>query len=326
MAKKVQKNEDKKKIKHTCVHCQFTANSENALKSHFYTAYSDFNTLGRTILCKDCMEELSMDKSTNTLMVNKLKDVLKFTDKPFFIDILDEAIKAVSDKQDEDMTEQELLMKFSLSIFGSYMRIIAMQQYKGMTWKNTPADESENVVTHEDNIWGSVYNHEQIAWLDGFYNQMRDSHKIETPQHIQSVIMISKMQLRLQEYLDVGDTANFAKLNKEYQATLTASGLRPIDAKDSSESSGIRTFSQVFEEIEKDGYIKPKPVTYMQDIVDRMILYILNYSRKVFGKGIMSEVPSDRPVVDNEPTRMESEEMVEYIVTDEDLEKNGKLQ
>jgi len=325
VANKIKTSKEKKNVKHSCIHCHTTAISESALKTNFYTTYSEFNNYGRTILCKECMERLSIDEKTNTLVVHKLKDVLKFTDKPFFPDVFDAAINAVNEKQDEDLTEQELLMKFSSAIFGSYMRIVAMQQYKGNTWENTPAEESDNAILHEDNIWGSVYNHEQVAWLNGFYQQMRDSHKIETPQHIQSVIMISKMQLRAQEYLDSGNMGDFSKLNKELQTTLTSSGLRPIDAKDSSESSGVRTFSQIFEEVEKDGYIKPKPITYAQDIVDRMIMYILNYSRKVFGKGILAEVPRDRPIVDNEPTRMEIEEMTEYIVSREELDNNGKL-
>lgn len=325
MASKVKKSEVKKKVSHSCVHCHTLASSESALKTNFYTTYSDFNDYGRTILCKDCIEKLSIDNATDALLIYRLKDVLKFIDKPFLPDILESSIKSVREKNENGTSDQEVLLNYGDTVLGFYMRTIAMQQYKGMKWENTPVDETDNVISHKENIWGSVYNSEQVLWLDGFYKQMRDSHKIETPQHIQSVIMISKMQLRAQEYLDTGNMSDFSKLNKELQTTLTSSGLRPIDAKDSSESSGVRTFSQIFEEVEKDGYIKPKPVTYVQDVVDRMILYILNYSRKVFGKGILSEVPIDRPIVDNEPTRIESEEITGYIVSDEELEQNGKL-
>lgn len=313
-------------VKHTCVYCGKHTTSESRMKLDFYITQNKFCKNGRIFLCKECVVKLSTTEE-NALIISKFKDVLKFIDRPFLSNIFETSIQEAKKNNSipNDIDNEEILSKHGDSVVGIYMKNISMPQTLSLTWEHSTASEIEKITIDANDKWGLSYNEHQVEFLERFSKQMHDSHRIETPQHVQSVIMLSKMQLKLQEFLDNDDYVNFAKIHKEYQALLQSSGLRPIDAKDVGESMGIRSFSQIFEEIEKDGFIKPKPVTFMQDAVDRMIMYILNYSRKVFGKGILADAPYDRPLVDGEPTRMEIEEIEEYIITQEELESNGKL-
>ena len=92
----------------------------------------------------------------------------------------------------------------------------------------------------------------------------------------------------------------FSKIHTEYQKLLTSSGLRPIDKIGGAEASGIKSFSQIFEEVEKEGFIKPASVNENQDIVDKTIQYILNYTKKLLNKQVLIDTPIDTPKVDNE--------------------------
>ena len=90
----------------------------------------------------------------------------------------------------------------------------------------------------------------------------------------------------------------FAKVHTEYQKLLQSSGLRPIDKIGGAEAAGIRSFGQIYEELEKDGFIKPELIEESQDIVDRTIQYILNYTLKLLNKEVLTEPPLDTPKVD----------------------------
>ena len=52
-----------------------------------------------------------------------------------------------------------------------------------------------------------------------------------------------------------------------------------------------------FEEVEKEGFIKPVNYVEEQDIVDKTIMYILNYTIKLLGQTTMQKPPPDTPRV-----------------------------
>jgi hypothetical protein len=91
------------------------------------------------------------------------------------------------------------------------------------------------------------------------------------------------------------DWKTFETLNKQLTSVLKDAGFRPIDRVSGSESSGIRSFSQIFEEVEKDGFIVPAPLDVHQDIVDRTIMYLVNYQRKLLNMGALDSPPDDTP-------------------------------
>ena len=195
-----------------------------------------------------------------------------------------------------------------------------MPQNRGYTWKNSTLEindseciedkidveeirvskqEKNFVVTPQmRNRWGDEYTDEEIQDLDKFYIDMHMTHSIVTPQHEKALIMICKLQHKMDKYLDSEDMASFSKLHGEYKKLLQSSGLRPIDKIGGDEATGMRSFSQIFEEVERDGYIKPAPIKENQDIVDKTIQYIMNYTLKLLNQQSLIEPPVDTPRVD----------------------------
>ncbi len=271
-------------------------------KDDFYTSYNPSNTNGTYPFCKDYIKK-TVYRDDGTIDVERFKDILRRADAPFLIEEMDKAIH-------EDKREP----------VGAYFSRINMQQNRHFNWNNSDGGRATKLeqkgltvneyreqlessgfsVTPEMRMrWGTRYSDEQIANLEKFYIDMHMTHSIVVPQHEKALIMICKLQQKMDEALEEGDTGTFSKLHGEYQKLLTSSGLRPIDKVGGDEATGMRSFSQIYEEVERDGYIKPAPIKENQDIVDRSIQYIMNYTLRLLNKQVLTEPPVDTPKVDD---------------------------
>ncbi len=272
-------------------------------KGNFYVSYSPNHANGRLFYCKDFIKKKVYDNKG--INIKNFKDVLRQLDLPFLDDIYNNATDTKGDT------------------IGHYFRMLnSLPQYQGLTWNdsnyqevNVENDESytnkdkENyadkrsdgfVITSEMfHRWGDKYDKDAIMDLEKFYNDMHMTHSIVTPQHEKALVMICKLQYQLDEHLENEDMTAFAKAHGEYQKLLQSSGLRPIDKVGGDEATGMRSFSQIFEEVERDGFIKPTSVKENQDIVDKTIQYIMNYTLKLLNQQALTEAPIDTPKVDD---------------------------
>lgn len=267
--------------------------TSNELFSGWSMELPDHNGVNRDRIilpvCKSCIEELYEEHLFNShedlrTAIYRLTGDLRI---PWSESLFDTAISSKTDA------------------YRAYIaKLNSLPQYSSLTMLNSEkfeeaSDESENSSRiKSQNNWGSKYDREQVEYLNSLYKNMQEEYTIVTTQHKETLKLVCKMQLRLDELFELNDMSNFTKLNKEYLNILQSSGLRPIDKKSGSDKYGLRSFSQIYEEVEKDGFVKPKPVTYQQDIVDKTIQYILNYNRKMVGKEILSVPPDDTPKVD----------------------------
>lgn len=154
-------------------------------------------------------------------------------------------------------------------------------------------DEKRQLV----NYWGENYSEKQLIDLQKFYDDMKLTHTIVTPQHVKALKLLCKMQLKLDIFLEKDDMSSFSKLHPQYQSLLQSSGLRPIDKIGGDEATGMRSFSHIYEEVEKNGYIKPKKYNPPQDILDHSIMYLMNGTKKLVGQQILTEPPMDTPKI-----------------------------
>ena len=72
-----------------------------------------------------------------------------------------------------------------------------------------------------------------------------------------------------------------------------SAGFRPVDRQGIDGATGIKSFAQIWEEVEKKGYRKPPKITFDEDIVDGIIVSLANYYNRLVGKQILSEVPDE---------------------------------
>ena len=273
-------------------------NKDKLIKENYYLSASDIiNSDGRLCICKPCLEEVANYENVEVFI-----DVLRQIDRPFI----------------RSLYESSLSHK---NPFGEYMKNIAMRQNRPKNYLDSEFDgsfENHNPKTSkslnkkhkiEDEIefsitpdillrWGSGYSDSEIFQLQQFYVDMETANSVNTPQHREQLKLLCKLNLEQNKSLSEGKVNDFKNLNTQYNKILENSGFRPIDKLSGGESIGIRSFSQIWEEIEKDGFIPKHSTEVTQDIVDNTIMYLGNYTKKLLNSQVMSSPPLDTPKVD----------------------------
>lgn len=292
------------KIIHICSNCGKTA-TESTISSSFYISDSIyFKNTGRTPLCKDCIMELSFDG--DRLNMNKFKDVLKVVDKPF----LNNIFKASKEK----CTDIDTGIINDIDAFKEYMKNIVMPQYRGLVWSDS--DKIQNEASKDElfdkterinvvNRWGNAWNDLEYKRLEEFYHSMKRANKIETPQEEDYLKKLSRLSIKIDEAIENGETTKAKQLGDLYSKYMTDSKFRTTDMSDADKQGGIRTFSDIYTEVESEGFIPPweyyrKLKGVKQDIVDKTIMHIENFTLRFNNAERMKNPPIDTPIVEEE--------------------------
>jgi hypothetical protein len=271
-----------KVVKKKCVACE-----RELVLLRYYATESPLFPDGKAPICKDCIKE-----QTDVGGLDAVKRILRQIDRPFNVV---EWNKAVSSGKEA---------------FGWYLRSInALPQYKGKGYEDSLGDGrafANELEKQEDELygtasietmrkWGTGYSSKEFYELEKLWDEMMTSNTIETPQHKMDLLQYCKLTVLTNRALESGDYANYEKLNKQLTENKKNSGFRPIDKISGSESAGIRSFSQIFEEVERDGFIEPYPIEFNQDIIDKTIMYMMNYTRKLLQMEQLVNPPDDTP-------------------------------
>lgn len=265
----------------------------------FYNSNSPMFADGKVPICKSCLKDMMPEDD-----LDAVKTVLMQIDKPFLNEVWKKAVSSNS------------------NTIGDYFRAVnSLPQYSRLTWSDSiHYDEEDNIVDQEmakvesiediDEIqtdvgvikvtkelqskWGNYPNRDIIS-MEKLYKEMERANDISSPQHKSDLKFYCKLSVLAEKALDENDFSGYEKLSRQLDNLKKSAGFRPIDRLSGSESSGVRSFSQVYEEIEKDGFIEPYPIQNRQDIVDRTILYMLNYQLKLHNKEQLVKPPEDTP-------------------------------
>lgn len=262
--------------------------------------------------CSNCVRE-SVD-------INDLEQVISFLrqiDKPFIDSYWKEALQS---------------KRYPL---GEYVRKInSLQQMKGKTFddsqgvgmgtsediavSNIPdvieSEQGEMIEYSDDFItkWGIGYKKNEYLKMEKFFQDMKDSYEIVTPIHRDMLVQLAKLSIRRDRYLEQDNMGDYDKANKAFEKTMESAGFRPVDRKGGDEEVGIRTFSQMWEEVERRGFRKPPPVEYKEDIIDAQITALANYYHRLVGKEILHSIP--------EEIKQEMDEFFEDDLTPDDID------
>jgi hypothetical protein len=269
---------------------------------NFYNVNSRLFLDKKTPYCKSCIRE-----QINEGDINSLLNVLREIDRPYIEQIWDKATESKN------------------NTVGEYFKMLnSLAQYRDLTWNqgdkqdvgqvslevvhNNQSDEQPiNSIQTENGIIeidGEIksrwmgYSPEEMLKMEAFYQSMIRSYDISTPTHKQQLKLMCMLNLKMNTALENDDFKAFQAYHSQYEKILQSSGFRPIDRKSSDEATGIRSFSQVFEEVEKNGFIEPYPYQEKQDIIDMTIMYMSNYTRKLLNMQGLSEPQKDTPKVD----------------------------
>lgn len=276
--------------------------TDKDLKEYYLASSTLIHSDGKLGICKDCLESI-----TNFNDPYAVLNVMRMIDRPFLKPEYDASI---------EQTKK--------SPFREYMRRLGMPQNKELNFTHSKLETLDVKVIKESDLnisqnsreekeitninvtremvikWGETYSDIEILQLEKFWTDMVRANDIQTPQHKAQLELLCKVYLEQNKALSEKRFGDFKNLNGQYNQILRDSGFRPIDRQTGGESSGIRTFSQIWEEIERDGFIKPADITENQDIVDKTIMYMSNYTRKLLNMHSLAEPPSDTPKVSDE--------------------------
>lgn len=281
--------------KRFCTKCE-----KDKRKVDFYVSYSPIHN-GYVPICKTCLQN-NVDVSD----LESVQDMLRMIDRPYIEYVWKAAIQE------------------GRSVFGTYMKNINMRQFRNLTWKdsifsnenqalngesNSEIESFDNLDSFQFNVssdmikkWGKNFEPEDYFQLEDFYNKMMTSNKIETPQEETYLKKLAVISLKMDKELEKGNYSQVKQLGDLFSKYMADSKFRAMDQTDASKTGGLRTFSQIYAEVEQDGFIPPweeyRQIRGLeQDIVDKTIMHILNYTLKLNKMSSMTTPPTDTPKV-----------------------------
>lgn len=272
--------------------CQGDCDKEKPYTS-FYKVDSPLFPDGMINICTDCIR-----KEVNVEDIDSVIGFLRQIDKPFIERIWNESVNSG---------------KYPLS---EYIRKTnSLQQLKGKTFENSDGMQKigksvdlqsvkapdsietvKGIVIYSDDLvtkWGIGYKKHEYLQMEKFYVDMKETHEINTAIHIDQLRQLSYLSVERDRLRQTSDWNNYNKLSKTMEDMTKSAGFRPVDRQGLDDATGIRSFSQIFEEVEKRGFRKPPMVTFEDDVVDAMIIALANYYNRLVGKHILAELPEE---------------------------------
>jgi hypothetical protein len=280
--------------KKVCLKCQKEKNT-----TEYFLSNSDLHTDKKYPVCKVCLKE-NLDIND----INSVQDTLMQMNRPFLMDVW------IGSVDEGKRTGRE--------IFGMYLKNCQLN-FKNLTWKNsvfineTKSEMHEQFNIIEEDIkptadlikkWGK-FEPEDYFKLEDFYTKMMISNKIETPQEETYLKKLAVISLKMDKELEAGNYGQVKQLGDLFSKYMADSKFRAMDQTDASKTGGLRTFSQIYAEVEKDEFIPPweeyrKVKGLEQDIVDKTIMHILNYTLKLNKAPQLIEPPEDTPKIEED--------------------------
>lgn len=288
-----------KSDKKVCITCE----RERPMRE-FYVSNSRLFKDGRVNMCKSCVKN-----DLDELNLPSIKRILRELDRPYIESIWNQCLESEKDTlgwylrqvstlpQYKDLTYEDSVQETSQKSFNAVKS--ESVEYPELETKELVKETGFEVSNDLRLKWGVGYNDFEYMKMEDYWKKMRASNDISTPQSLENLEILAKLKIEMNRLIADKDYQNFERVSRQYANIMKDSGIRPIDKASSAESQGIRTFGQIFEEVEKDGFILPPPITESQDIVDATILYLLRYNQKLFNQEQMVEAPADTPKVED---------------------------
>lgn len=301
-------------------------------RSHtlFFKTTSPLFPDGMINICRDCVR-----KEVDIEDVNSVIKFLRQIDKPYV----------------EKYWKTAYSNKEKAHPLGAYMRMVnglnngmekTFDDTKSMPTnsdallapKEVNSDTIQNikgeVIEFSDELlekWGAGYSKSEYLKMEKFYQDMRVTHEIHTPVHVNKLMELAYLTIEQERLRRERDIPNYTKLAAAIDKMESSAGFSPKDRQSIDDATGIRSFSQVFEQVEKKGFRKPPPLTYEEDIYDKSIVSLANYYHRIIGMQILAELPEEMKdeiydfyELDETPVDIDDEEYedLDFTVDDED--------
>lgn len=306
----------RQKIELTCCGC-----AVNKKETDFYISYNPLHATKKLPYCKDCIQKMSLDVNGN-ISVEKLQKTLKLVDRPFIQELWEVSIEENSNTP-----------------IGTYFKNLGLTQNRYLTWKDSIFEnedikrkiENSTVIIDEELItfWGRNWEADEYIRLETFYREMIDMNKPETPQDKDYIKKIAKLSIQIDKAIESGNSTSAKSLGDLYSKYMSDARLRTSDMSEADKAGGIRRFCDIFSEVEKDDFIPPweyyrKINGAKQDIVDKTIMFILNFMLKFNKSEKLPAPPFGTPRLERDEVDENAISLIELSdLVDLDSDLNG---
>jgi hypothetical protein len=250
---------------------------------------------GMINICRDCVRE-QVDVENMEQVISFLRQI----DKPFIQNYWDEAVNNPQGRHPlgEYIRKVNSLQQVKNKDFNSSDGINGVGKIDLSSAKAPDSIENvkgETIVYSEDlvNKWGIGYKKQEYLKMEKFYQDMRLTHEIQTPVHVNKLMELAYLTIEMERLRQERDIPNYTKLAKTIDDMEKSAGFRPVDRQGIDGATGIKSFAQIWEEVEKKGFRKPPTTHFNEDIYDGMIIALANYYHRLVGSQILKDIPDE---------------------------------
>ena len=198
---------------------------------------------------------------------------------------------------------------------------------------NSQLDNSVAQLTNDDKIylamkWGALYKPQEWIELERSYEEMTNSFDIQDADTINTLILICKTNLKMNQALDCGDIEGFQKLSKVSESLRKSAKFTAAQNKEE-KNDYVDCVGELVAMCEREGYIPRFETDIPQDKVDLTLKDMENYLYKLvtqdlgFGQQIedaLKKIQLQKEMNENEQTSIQDEELEAAEMIDQDYE------
>lgn len=262
--------------------------------SYFFKVDSPMFPDGRINICRYCVRRI-VDLDDMEQVITFLRQI----DKPFIQRYWDEAVTHKNHTLGEYIRKVNSLKQVKDKEFDHTEGVNALGKTQDIIVEKLPdvvKTEKGKLIEYNNSLkirWGLSYKKHEYLAMEKFYQDMDDTHEIHTPIHKSMLMRLSKLSIKMDRYLEADNMGDFEKASRQFETSMKSAGFRPVDRQGTDDATGIRSFSQIFEEVEKRGFRKPPAPVFDEDVVDQIIVALANYYHRLVGKPILRELPEE---------------------------------
>lgn len=255
-------------------------------KAQFYKMFSANNQTGHSAMCKECIQELSLD-GNGKFTPQTLYNICRILDRPYYYD------KYV--KANEKVVPERLKV-------GEYLNSIGKKASGGATFADGERIEEEDKAEKSKKIFEDHLSDEQLrecedlfgyglspeqyarAWY--LFSDLRNNYPLKTNMHKQKLAEWAVYKMMAEEAIANKDASEAAKWGKLAKDTATDAKINPSQLSAADLSEGMTCFSQLSAAVEKAVDVIPLFPEFKEqpkDRVDYTLWEYVNCARHMMG-------------------------------------------
>lgn len=141
-------------------------------------------------------------------------------------------------------------------------------------------------LTQEDKVylamkWGRLYSAADWVTLEQLYNEYIESFDIQDAGRSETLKMICKTTLKMNQAIDSGDIDSYQKLSRVYDAMMKSAKFTEAQKKEK-DANSFDSIGELVAFCEKEGGFIPKhEINYPADIIDKVIMDLKEYTNSL---------------------------------------------